>query len=78
MNGVFFTTKVIIEDSQSFFTRLGLLFAPSASEIDSKIMDLPAPVSPVNTISPSLKSISKLSIKTTLFMERDNIIYNPN
>ena len=43
---------------------------PSIKFIASTIIDFPAPVSPVSTVKPSLKSNSNFSIKTIFFIER--------
>ena len=43
--------------------------SPSARFTASIMMDLPAPVSPVSTLSPLSKSISSRSIKATFFID---------
>ena len=42
---------------------------PSNNPRESSNIDLPAPVSPVNTINPLDKSISRLSISTTFLID---------
>ncbi len=48
--------------------------SPRAKFTESIIMDLPAPVSPVNTLNPSPNSIISSSIKAIFFMDISSII----
>ena len=51
-------------------TKLRSVREPVAIHNASRMMDFPAPVSPVKAVKPELKSISKASIKTTLRIDK--------
>ena len=53
------------------FTKLFLVLFPKTKPIQSKIIDFPAPVSPVNTFKPLEKTMSAFSINNIFVIESD-------
>ena len=71
---------VNIASTTAFFSPLRimdlLVRSPNTILIESMIIDLPAPVSPVSTLKPLLNSISASSMTAMFFMcNRSSIIY---
>ena len=67
------TSKTPVTDNLSLPVRISDVSArePSNKPRESSKIDFPAPVSPLKTIKPVVKSASRLSIKTTFLTDKD-------